>query len=42
MFWKNIGYDEFKDLLVEMVLEKYKPGDPMLDNTNLGPLAEPD
>jgi acyl-CoA reductase-like NAD-dependent aldehyde dehydrogenase len=35
-------YEEFKDTFVKLIESTYKYGDPMLDTTNLGPLAEPD
>jgi acyl-CoA reductase-like NAD-dependent aldehyde dehydrogenase len=36
------GYDEFNDILSTLVSKSFKHGDPMLDTTTLGPLAEPD
>jgi acyl-CoA reductase-like NAD-dependent aldehyde dehydrogenase len=32
--------DEFETLFSEMVMNKYEPGNPMLQGTTLGPLAE--
>lgn len=38
----TIEYDEFNEIFSQQVKNTYQPGDPMLDSTNLGPLAEPE